>query len=235
MRSLAKRLLPVKATLALREVFGRRTYAIRSYSQEGEDLILLRLLHDVPAALYVDVGAHHPYRFSNTALLHERGWKGINIDALPGSMRAFERFRPSDINLEIGIGRERAQLQYHVFDEPALNTFDATLAAERRAIGWREIGTRTIECFPLAEVLEQELMKLGTRTIGLLSVDVEGLDLDVLRSNDWSRFRPGIIVVEVLSADVASILASAVTRYLQEVGYRPYAKLVSSTIFLPTD
>jgi len=233
MRSLAKRLLPAAAKQALRETFGRSAYAVRSYAQEGEDLLLLRLFDGQPPSLYVDVGAHHPFRFSNTSLLHERGWRGINIDARPGSMTAFHKFRPGDINLELGISLEHSQLQYHFFAEPALNTFDPALAAERRAAGWPQTATQTIECFPLSTVLERELPKLGSTSVGLLSVDVEGLDLEVLRSNDWSRFRPSAIVVEVLGADIQSTLDSEVARYLRDVGYRPYSKLINSTIFLP--
>ncbi|MEP7300811.1 MAG: FkbM family methyltransferase [Caldimonas sp.] len=233
MRNLAKRLLPAAAKEALRAAFGSSAFAVRSYAQEGEDLLLLRLFDGRPPAVYVDVGAHHPFRFSNTSLLHQRGWHGINIDARPGSMAAFQKSRPDDINLELGISLEHSRLCYHLFAEPALNTFDPTLAAERRANGWAQTATRTIECFPLSTVLERELPKFGSTSIGLLSVDVEGLDLEVLRSNDWTRFRPGAIVVEVLGTGVRSMLGSEVNRYLEEVGYMPYSKLINSAIFLP--
>ena len=219
----------------LREALGRRAYAIRSYAQEGEDLLLLRMFSDTRSGVYVDVGAHHPFRFSNTQLLHERGWRGINIDARPGSMENFRRFRPLDANLEIGISGARIRLVYHVFAEPALNTFDAELARVRLSQGWKQVCTQTIDCYPLAEILAREVPKLGTRSIDLLSVDVEGLDLEVLRSNDWQRFRPRAIVAEILGTDVASMSDSEVTRFLGSVGYRPYAKLVNSAIFLRND
>jgi FkbM family methyltransferase len=235
MRALLKGLLPARSRLALREAFGRRTYAIRSYSQEGEDLLLLRLLGDVQHGVYVDVGAHHPFRFSNTQLLYERGWRGINIDARPGSARAFRRSRARDISLEVGVSRERTQLSFHLFAEPALNTFDAELARQRRDEGWKQQGTQTVECLPLAEILSRELPRLGVPTMDLLSVDVEGLDLEVLRSNDWQRFRPRAVVAEVLSASVSQMLESELASFLARVGYAPYAKLVNSVIFVRDD
>ena len=78
-------------------------YRRTSYSQEGEDLILDRLLRRKPRGYYVDVGAFHPKKFSNTHLFYRRGWSGINIDATPGSMDEFRRVRPRDTNLEIAI------------------------------------------------------------------------------------------------------------------------------------
>ena len=90
---------------ARQRILGRRAYMNPSYSIEGEDRIVRALLwqkHD--KGFYVDVGAHHPFRFSNTYLFYTQGWSGINIDATPGSMKAFNKYRPRDINLEVGIG-----------------------------------------------------------------------------------------------------------------------------------
>ena len=58
------------------------------YSQEGEDMILGKIFSGQKHGFYVDVGAHHPLRFSNTYLFYLKGWRGINIDAMPGSMVA---------------------------------------------------------------------------------------------------------------------------------------------------
>jgi hypothetical protein len=61
------------------------------YSQEGEDLIASRLFPNQSTGFYVDIGAHHPTRFSNTYLLYTKGWRGINIDPLPGSKELFDK------------------------------------------------------------------------------------------------------------------------------------------------
>src|SRR5690349_18351333 len=77
----------------------------RSYSQEGEDMVLRRVFEHKAHGFYVDVGAHHPMRFSNTYFFYRRGWRGINIDARPGSKREFDRARPRDINVECGVAQ----------------------------------------------------------------------------------------------------------------------------------
>ena len=226
-----KNLVPKSARNALREALGRRTYARRSYSQEGEDLVLLRLLEDCDHGIYVDVGAHHPFRFSNTCLLYEKGWRGINIDARPGSMAPFRRFRPLDINLEVGINETTSRLEFFIFIEPALNTFDPGMAQARQAEGWALSHRVFVECLPLSTILTRELPRLGASAIDLLSVDAEGLDLNVLRSNDWGRFRPRLIVVEILGADLSFSARSETTTFLSAVGYSPYAKLHNSVVF----
>ena len=75
----------------------------RAYSQEGEDLILHRVFENQNTGFYVDVGAHHPVRFSNTYFFYLRGWSGINIDAAPGSIRKFAWKRRRDLNLEAAL------------------------------------------------------------------------------------------------------------------------------------
>jgi hypothetical protein len=75
-------------------------YLKRCLSVEGEDLLIDLYLRRMPPGYYVDVGAHHPFRFSNTFLLKERGWSGINIDPNPESIEAFRQFRPGEANVQ---------------------------------------------------------------------------------------------------------------------------------------
>src|SRR5574341_354761 len=84
------------------------TYAMKSYSQEGKDMILRRIFGNVENGFYVDVGAYHPKRFSNTFYFYKKGWSGINIDAMPGSMKFFTKMRSRDINYRsCGIERKK--------------------------------------------------------------------------------------------------------------------------------
>ena len=106
LKSILSSLLPRSLYDALRDFKNLyiTRFATKSYSQEGEDLLLRRIFEHQKNGFYVDVGAHHPFRFSNTYLLYKCGWRGINIDAMPGSMRLFRRFRARDINIECGVG-----------------------------------------------------------------------------------------------------------------------------------
>ncbi|MCD7914177.1 MAG: hypothetical protein LUG96_02180 [Tannerellaceae bacterium] len=69
-------------------------YGSTSYSQEGEDIVLNFLFENKEGykGFYVDIGTHHPFRFSNTAYFYKQGWQGINIEPTPGAIEVFNRF-----------------------------------------------------------------------------------------------------------------------------------------------
>lgn len=210
------------------------SYYKKSWSQEGEDQILQRIFERQKNGFYVDVGAHHPKRFSNTYLFYKRGWQGINIDAMPGSMKAFSAARPRDINLEVGIGIENAQLNYHIFNEPALNGFSQHLSLERHSdtSNYKIIKVIKISVQPLSEILSRHLPK-GSR-IDFLTVDVEGLDYEVLRSNDWVLYRPYFVLAEILSSSLHDIERSPVGKFMNEKGYELYGKCMNTVFFKDT-
>jgi FkbM family methyltransferase len=206
-------------------------YAVSAYSQEGEDIILSRLFEEQPCGFYVDVGAYHPQRFSNTYLFYKRGWKGINIDPNVDSIAAFRRFRQRDINLAIGISNEVGELHYHRFNEPALNTFDEVLASERSRIpGYHLLSTITVPVTRLDVVLQEHLPR--NERIDFLSVDTEGYDLKVLRSNDWSRFHPRCVLVEISESSLHNLSLNPIHTYLAGAGYDVFAKTVNTLIYL---
>jgi FkbM family methyltransferase len=191
---------------AVRRAWRRRgllldPYARPSYSQEGEDLVLLGLFEGQPAGTFVDVGAHHPRRFSNTHLLSEAGWRGLNIDPLPGTAETFRRERPHDVTVECGIAEDAGELAFFRFVEPALSTFDPDLAAERQDAGWPLAERHTIAVRPLAELVTEHLR---TDRVDLLTVDVEGLDLQVLASAGLGRIRYDVICVEALRDELTA-------------------------------
>lgn len=87
-----------------KQFFAKYVYRNTSYSQNGEDRVLWRYFERQRNGFYVDIGAHHPFRFSNTALFYEANWRGINVDAMPNSMKAFNKYRKRDVNLESAVG-----------------------------------------------------------------------------------------------------------------------------------
>ena len=207
-------------------------FARISFSQEGEDLVLARLTEDRLNGFYVDVGAHHPTRFSNTQLLYRRGWAGINIDPTPGAIKLFNKLRPRDINLEAAIGSKPGTSTLYMFDEPALNSTSRELSRMRHEqTDYKVIREVQVPLLTLEDMLDQFLPD-PSQTIDLLSIDVEGSDFDVLKSNDWSRFRPRIVLIETLESSVEQVLDGDEYAYLRELGYRLHSKLANTVIFL---
>lgn len=204
-----------------------------SYAQEGEDLILMDLFERKTSGFYVDIGAHHPKRFSNTYLFYLRGWSGINVDPLIGESSLFQKQRPRDINLPVGVSAEPGELEYFQFNEPALNTF----SRERRDLLVRShskdyplIGSKKIKTYPLRDLLDRYLPQ--GREIDFLSIDVEGLDQEVLLSNDWRKYRPDVLLVEETSSSQNAQDASGTkNQVLLDLGYVFRARTVRTLIF----
>ena len=205
-------------------------HARKSYAQEGEDLVLRRIFEQQAAGFYVDVGAHHPKRFSNTFIFYKAGWRGINIEPNPEVKAAFASMRPRDTHVQVGISDRPSTLTYYQFDEPALNSFDGDLVRWRLAnTPFKVIRESAVPVERLDAVLTRHLP--SGQAIDFLSVDVEGLDFAVLRSNDWARFRPTCVVVEALQASLETALRGDVCIFLQEQGYELFAKTYNSLIF----
>lgn len=200
------------------------------YSQGGEDIILLNIfkhLVRVKEGFYVDAGAFHPYKYSNTALLYEQGWRGINIDPCPGCMELFEKERPGDINLEIGVSNKEETLTYYEIEgRPAANSFSPEFL---KATGnFQNIARETpIKTKTLEQILDKHLPE--GKSIDLLNVDVEGYDYQVLSSNDWKEYRPKVIIVELNSKTFEEVLNSQIIKFMKALNYG----LVAKTVVLP--
>lgn len=190
-----------------------------SYSQQGEDLAIERYFKGKGKGFYVDVGAYHPTKYSNTFKLYRKGWSGINIDANPDSIAMFELHRGRDANINVGISETGASLTYTKFSEPTLNTFDpshARIWADREGfsiIEQVEVPTRT-----LSSVLD-DVVESG-RPIDLMNIDVEGLDLQVLRSNDWHRYRPELLLVECNLSPDSILNQNPIVSFLSQLSFR---------------
>lgn len=200
-------------------------------SQCGEDLIIESILPFKRDGFYVDIGANHPIKYSNTFLFKNKGWRGINIEPNPKRMRLFKIFRRKDINLNIGIGREAGEMDFYVFDAHTLSTFDSGSAAEYQKIGHKIERVIKVPVVPLKDVLEKYSRD---KEIDFFSVDTEGYDLEVLKSNDWERFRPRFIILETVEYrkdGEGKKLNDIFDPFMSEIGYKKMADTYINTIY----
>jgi FkbM family methyltransferase len=192
-----KEIIPNGLYKKLLEIYNNyfNDFKVISYSQEGEDLVLKRYFHQRQSGFYIDIGAHHPKRFSNTYLFYKKGWRGINIEPRPGSKTLFDKYRNRDINLETPISNKESELTYYILTDPALNSFDCDMSNGRhKNTQYKIVDKIRLKTQKLSSILDQYLTQ--NQIIDLLTVDVEGLDLSVLDSNNWEKYRPEIILCE---------------------------------------
>ena len=205
-------------------------YAIKSYSQEGEDIILRRIFSNQTSGFYIDVGAHHPRRLSNTFYFYKLGWRGINIEPNPDALSIFQKERPRDLDLQLGVAAGTSILKYYHFDEPALNTFDTKLSKNRlKTSPFYITKTEEINVETLESILDKYLPK--KKPIDFISIDVEGFDLEVLQSNNWEKYRPKYVLVEELNFRLYEINKSQINIFMQSKNYELFAKTYNTLFF----
>lgn len=206
-----------------------------SYAQEGEDLVLSVLMEpNFPEhGFYVDIGAHHPTRFSNTMYFYQRGWRGLNVDARPGFAVDFTQTRPRDTAIECGVSGQAGELLFYEFNEPALSTFDIDLARRRDGTRHYHIEREvTVPLRTLASLMEEHVGR--EQVVDFLTIDVEGLDVDVLRSGDWTAFRPRFVLAEVYGRWLDDVMDSPTVGVMADLGYRPCSRTRHTVFFEDT-
>jgi hypothetical protein len=201
------------------------------FSQEGEDFYISKIIDTKKPGYYLDVGSADPIRASNTYWFYLRGWRGLCVDASPGLIQLYQKLRPLDIFFNAFVGKGRREREFYLFNEPLLNT-GSNLRKDylEKNTDYKLQKKILIQEFSLREILELNLPK-GKR-IDFMSLDVEDGELEVLQSNDWSSYRPRLIVMEVLNPDRELIGESTSTQYLKKMGYRVAAILPRSVFFI---
>jgi len=203
-----------------------------SFSQGGEDVMLAGLFSK-SKGFFVDIGAFHPVKFSNTFLLYRKGWNGINIDAAPGSMDEFKKLRPRDINIESAISDKDEELTYYYLGKGnSMNTFSKDFIDEHNFAGkvQKTINIKT-------QRLENILDKLAPATdIDFMSIDVEGLEINVLNSNNWDKYRPKAILLESFELmNDQNDYDLDLKGFLYKKDYKVIGKTLNSILFLRKD
>lgn len=220
-----------KIAIALRYKYPD-TAPKHSYSQTGEDLILDFFLKNKKDGFYIDIGAYHPIKLSNTYKFYKRGWRGVNIEPNHNKFHLFEKQRSEDRNLNIGIGPDNQQKKFYIFDADTLCTFSEKDAQNYQKMGHAVVETKEVSLMPLCEVMRQYA---ENKTIDFISIDVEGYDLEVLKTNDWDSYRPRFIVLETVeySKEVfGNKLNPLYDVYMEGIHYKKVADTYVNTIYV---
>ena len=206
-----------------------------SWSQTGEDSLLKAFLIDrfediAYKGFWVDVGANHPFRWSNTKMYSDRGWRGINVDASPVSIRLFDCARPKDINVAKGVAEQRGMLDYYMFKSDATNTFSKEFADKLVAEGGVLRQVLKVPVVTLEDILDEYLPR--GQHIDFLTVDTEGWDISILKSNNWTKYRPDFILIEIhTNGHNCSVLGGEVDSFLSKQGYEFVGQTLCTTLF----
>lgn len=196
-----------------------------SFSQGGaDDIQLKKILKQTTPGVYVDIGCWHPVKASNTYYFYLRGWKGICIDPNPELKFLFDKYRPKDtfINCAIGLSNESLKY-YHLNDNfSTMNTLNFDFIKKHNLESEiKEI--KEIPVYNLKDILDKQIKK--DDRIDFFDIDVEGFDLEVLKSNNWVKYRPKVILIET-DLSIQQDINSEIVQYLQSLDYKLIGKSI---------
>lgn len=171
----------------------------RSYSQCGEDIIIDLLLQtlDIKTPTYLDIGCHDPIIMNNTYLFYQKGFKGVCVEPDPSLFHRLIKIRKRDHCLNAGIGTtQKDRAEFYIMTSSTLNTFSKEVAEAYQSEGKQKIEKIIqIPMIPINDIIGN----FFTDRPNIISLDTEGLDLEILRALDFSRFRPEIFCIETLT------------------------------------
>jgi FkbM family methyltransferase len=210
----------------------------KSYSQEGEDLLLESIMRQRGIAcqkggFYVDAGSHHPVRFSNTNLFYELGWSGLNFDPNEGIEELFEQARPRDKTFRLALSDYEGEADFYVYNEPALNGIDNDRSEELKDTIYRLLKIEKVTTTMLGSALKQSRPQ-GMPRPNFLNVDVEGHEFQVLKGNDWEKYRFDFLLVEQRKSSPSQTKINEITSFLNELDYEQMAETPRTTLYACT-
>ena len=205
-----------------------------SFSQQGEDIVLFHVLRDLlklSAPTYLDIGAAEPVLGSNTYLLYCTGSRGVLVEPNPEYVEKLRLRRPNDVVVAagVGVGKETEADYYVIRDHAPLNTFSREVVAKLRAGASVDPVERVVR-MPLVPVNEVIATHLG-KAPDLLSIDVEGLDLAILKTLDFGNYRPGAIIAEAIPMDSPGV-NSELVKFLLSKRYVVRGGSTINTVFV---
>ena len=209
----------------IHNIFIKHKYFIpkKSYSMDGEDLIIFDYFKEKKKGFFIDVGCYHPIHRNNTFLLYKKGWKGINIDIHSFSIDLFNYIRTKDLNYNFAISDKNEILNmYYQKELSQLSTIDYEQA---KKVFQGPIKKKKIQALTLNEILKRSKIE---KKIDLLDIDVEGSDYKVLQSLSFDKHKPELICVEIHEKNIKE---SKTFKFLDSFNYELIWSGVFSHIF----
>lgn len=207
--------------------------AVISYAQEGEDIIIHRAFKHlkITKPTYLDIGAHHPTRLSNTYLFYTRGFSGVCVEPNPQLAKLFRKKRRRDIMLEVAIGTSTGNVTLHIVSDTSLSTVSDTQAIYFSGTSKHHITKNiTVPQMTIMDVVH----KYFTHPPSLISIDIEGLDFEVLKTINLNKYRPAVFCIETLTYDEhgGQRKLNEINEYMERYHYFQFADTFINTIFV---
>jgi FkbM family methyltransferase len=204
-----------------------------SFSQAGEDLIVRFFFQfrEIRKMTYLDVGANEPIQNNNTYYFYRKGYRGVLVEPNVSLCEKLRSVRPQDTTLAAGIGVTAAkEADYYIMTHHSWNTFSKEEADHQTEVTKGRISVKEVIKMPLLNINDVMSKHFGEAP-AFLSVDTEGLDLAILKSINYERFRPKIICAETLVSSTTKTRPE-IPEFMASQGYVARGGSFVNTIFV---
>lgn len=221
-------------------IFRSKNYKeFLSFAQAGEDRAIKFLFNSmgINQITYLEIGTNNPIDINNSYLFYLGGSRGVCVEPNPTLISKIKKHRPEDTCLNVGISPDGKEglLDFYIFDEgdseKGLSTFSAKQAAHvEQTTHIRIAEVKKIPVIPINNIFEEYFPDKAPQ---FLSLDVEGLDLEILKSIDYSKYRPVVICVESVdfTIDHKKNKNTELIEFMESQGYFVYADTGINSIF----
>lgn len=214
------------------QLFNKKTY-----SQSGEDSIIMYIMamKGIPLSEcnYLDLGANHPVLMSNTYFFYEQGARGVLVEANPKLAHELEKERSGDIVLNKCIsGKSGEKLDFNILNLDGLSKVGDVSDILLENPDAKIEKTVQLETISVNDIIEQYF---GGKFPLVLNLDIEGLEKQILESIDFEKYRPMIMIIEMIPYSKELVRGQKDTELLEYVkskGYDEYAFTGINSIFI---
>ena len=211
------------------------------YSFSGVDVIIENIFRNNNNGFYIDVGCQHPVKNNNTYHLHKKGWQGINIDLDIDNINLFNTARPKDHNINVAVSDKIGEADLYFYHKKSpINTIDKKTSDYQKA---KVSDIKKVKTDTLNNIIDNS--KFNNKKFNLLSIDVEGHELHVLKGLDFIKYKPDVVVVEFLdlstkklevkNLNIENLFKTELFKYLTSKNYVLVNYIYSDLIFINKD
>lgn len=216
--------------MGIRALFNQTNDYQKSYSQNGEDIIIGNILSwlNLPSPIYLDIGTFHPTIISNTYKLYKAGHHGVCVEPNPSLISQIKKVRKRDTCLNVGVGNALGWAKFYVMENLSLNTMIKEQALHFQNSGLSKIEkVIDIEVVTFAHIVENHL---SGKAPDFISLDIEGMDLQVLQTIDFVKYRPKVLCVETQNVQYKK--DKTIIEFMEKQGYFVCADTCINSIFV---
>jgi FkbM family methyltransferase len=188
-----------------------------------QDMVAYLYFRGKKNGFFIDIGANDGIIGSNSYVFEKLGWQGICVEPQPDIFLELKKRRKCEC-LNVAIAPQKGKIDFFKsYGADALSCMEPSEERRQWAMSYGKVETIQVEALPFPEILRNHPQ---VEHIDFLSVDVEGAEMQVLQTIDFSKYSFGLIAVERSNEN-------EVKSFLRQKGYQVFLEVEEDSLFVP--